>query len=602
MAGTMTPRPLGPFPGGVLDRANAALAPAVAGTMKRARGVRYRGKGQLVARGGSRVLLTLKDDGGTPATVTSVVGVWQFADRALAVAHSTATSKVYVYVLASTLDSWYNAAGALQSNAAPEPVGVLWTPVTTAPDVTATEGLGVAYFAHTEAASSATLSFKGRSLTLPGTLADQTSDLNGDASAEDLYPVGCVAFQQHLWIWGVGSGTTAADHYRPELARYSQPNFTFPFLAPDSITLGDRVRSEREKIVGGYVAGDALYLGSPAALTRVTGYGRTSWFKKPLDKSFGFAGPKAMTARGSTLYYWSYGAGPMRCQQGGEPEQLSLEIEGAVAAAINPEKVVASYDEGTDLVMFTYDAGAGVRTLACYDGKRQVWLGPDDDVGLVIRFANSVSPVRSSTSTVSTAPAGAPTVAVTSGVGATAATASWTTGDPTAQTQVEYRRQGDTTWTIVPGLIAAGVSSYQITGLTANVAYEWRAAHYKGGSYSAYLGPAAGTQFETDSATLLPPTNLALSIVGNFEGYSTIRATWTNSGEAGVSTSVEHRLGSGTFEADGNPPSPTASLEFNVSETGTYGVRVSHNKPGYNDSDATAEVTIDVTVDDEAVS
>jgi hypothetical protein len=250
MAGPLTRRPFGPFPGGVIDRADASLPSATVGTLKRARGVTYSGAGRISARGATRVLLTLKDDAGTPATVTSVLGVWQFADRALAVAHSSVTNKVYVYVLASTLDGWYNAAGALQSTLLPQPAAVLWTSVTTAPDVTATEGLGVAYFAHTEGASSAALTFPMKSLTLPSTVATMTSDLDVSGAAEDLYALGCIAFQQHLWIWGVGSGTTPANHYRPELARFSQPSFVTPFLPSDSITLGDRVRSEREKIIG----------------------------------------------------------------------------------------------------------------------------------------------------------------------------------------------------------------------------------------------------------------------------------------------------------------------------------------------------------------
>jgi hypothetical protein len=599
MAGRLTPRPLGPFPGGVLDRANAVLSAVTAGKLKRARGVVYSGGGRLAARNGDRVLLTLKDDQGTPATVTAVLGVWQFADRALAVAHSTVTNKVYIYVLAATMDGWYNAVGALQATTSPQPVGALWTSVTTVPDVTVTEGLGVAYIAHTDGASSAALSFAMKSLTLPGTIATVTSDLDSSAGAEDLYALGCIAFQQHLWIWGVGSGTTPANHYRPELARFCQPNFTLPFSPADSITLGDRVRSDREKIVGGAVAGGALYLGSAAALTRVTGYGRTSWFKEPLDKSFGFPGPKCMTVRKDTLYWWS-SRGPMRCDPGSRPEPLWLAIEGAVATVINVSKVVASYDEGNDIVLFAYDGGSGVRTLAMYDCTREVWLGPDDDLGLAIRNAGSVAPVYSSSATTVTAPSAAPTSAVTSGVGSTAVTASWTTGDASAQTQVEYRRQGDTTWTIA-ALVAAGVASYQITSLTAAVAYEWRAAHYKGGSYSSYLGPSASTQFTTSAVStgLLPPSNLSLSVVANNPGSSTIRATWTNSGESGVSTNVETRDAThgGLFASEGSVSAPTSSLEFDVFVSGTYEAQANHTKPSYADSDYTAVASIAVTVD-----
>jgi hypothetical protein len=674
MAGPLTRRPLGPFSRGVIDRADASLGSAVAGVLKRARGVLYSGAGQLSARSGSRVVLTLQDDQGSPATVTSVIGVWQFADRALAMAHSTVTNKIYLYVLSSTLDGWYNSAGVLQATASPQPIASVWQSTATAPDVFLAEGLGVAYIAHAAAADKTSLAFSMRqydpnavatsitSITRVGATATVTtaaahklatgdkvtiagavqpeyngtysvtvtgdttytytvsgtpatpatgtitqlayitnvvSDLDVSGTAEPLYALGCIAFQQHLWIWGVGSGSTAANHFRPELARFSGPSFSLPFASSDSLTVGNRVRSDREKIVGAAVAGSALFLGSPFGLTRVTGYGRSSWFKQPLDNSFGFPGPKCMTTRKETLYYWS-SRGPMRCTEGGSPEPLWTAIEAAVASIINPQKIVAAYDESGDVVIFSYDSGAGVRTIAIYDCTREVWLGPDDDIGLVVRAAGSVSPVYASTAATVTGPDAAPSAASTTSVGASVATANWTLGDVTAQTQVEYRRQGDTAW-IVAGLVAASVTSYQITGLTAGVAYEWRAAHFEGGTYSSYLGPSVATQFTTSlvSSGLLPPTNLSLSVVSNNPGYSTIRATWTNSGESGVSTDVETRdaTHAGIFSSTTGADAPTSSAEFDVYVSGNYEARAKHTKPAYADSDYTATANVDVNVD-----
>jgi hypothetical protein len=116
-------------------------------------------------------------------------------------------------------------------------------------------------------------------LRFPARSATLSSDLDSSGGAEDLYALGTIAFQQHLWIIGVGRGAAAANHYRPELARYSNPSSAV-FSPADSLTLGNRVRSEREKIIAGIVAGDSLFLGSPFALTRITGFGRTSWYKK----------------------------------------------------------------------------------------------------------------------------------------------------------------------------------------------------------------------------------------------------------------------------------------------------------------------------------
>lgn len=678
MGGRLQSRPLGPFPRGVVDRANAAEPQVTAGTARRLRGLSFSGGNRLSVRSGSRVQLTFYDDAGSPALVTSVVYVGQFADKALAIAHSTATNKVYLYVLAPDLSGWYNAAGVLQANANPQPIAAIWSSTATSPDVMVTEGLGVAYIAHTAAADASSLAFPTRSydpnaaatsitgitrvgavatvttavdhklltgdtVTIAGAgqaeynvtavvtvtsstqytfavagapatpatgtitqiayLTNLTSDLDGNGSAETLYALGCIAFQQHLWVFGVGTGTTPATHFRPELARFGLPSFGFPMSGADSITLGNRVRSNRERIVGAIVAGDALFLGSPFGLTRVTGFGRTSWYKKPLDSSFGFPGPKCMTVRDKTVYYWS-ARGPMRCTENGQPEPMWPSIEEAVASVINPQKVVAAYNEADDCILFLYDSGAGVRTLAIYDAANSVWLGPDDDAGLTIRAAGSVTPVIASTAATVTGPDGPPTTPITSGVGNTVATATWALGDVTAQTSIEIRRQNDTAWTSL--LVPAGVTSYQFTGLTPNVGYEWRAAHFEGGTYSAYLGPSAPTQFTTlatgeggGSGSLNPPSGLALSVIANDPGVSTIRATWVNSGESGVSTTVEMEdvTHGGGFAAEGSVDSPAASALLSATVSSTYGVRVKHTKPGYTDSDYTVEVTIAVTVD-----
>jgi hypothetical protein len=47
---------------------------------------------------------------------------------------------------------------------------------------------------------------------------------------------------------------------------------------------------------------------------------------------------------------------------------------------------------------------------------------------------------------------------------------------------------------------------------------------------------------------------------------------------------------------------PTSSLEWDVFEAGTYTVHAEHTKPGYTDSDPTADATITVTIDGEDVT
>lgn len=195
-------------------------------------------------------------------------------------------------------------------------------------------------------------------------------------------------------------------------------------------------------------------------------------------------------------------------------------------------------------------------------------------------------------------PSAAPTSPVTASVGATSAVASWTAGDATAMTRVEYRRQVDTTWTVASTGLAAGVSTYTFTGLTSGVAYEWRVAHLKNGSLSSYLGPSASTQFTT-SSTLLPPTGLALS---SLNSTGTIGIVWTNGGDSGASTEVYVAGPSATAP---NPAlyvldstaSPGVSSTTTVGDTtGTWWVKIRAVQSGVTASSYDGPVSIAITV------
>jgi hypothetical protein len=581
----------GPFTG-LADTANPSLG--LQGKLRAAVGMRYSGVGRLSARAGTRTVLTFKDDAGSPASVTTVVACVPFADGALAVAHSTATNKVYLYRLnfvsgSATLNAWTDAAGVVQTTLTPQPIGVLWTAMAAAPDVTIAEGLGVGYIAHAAGLDGSTLVARTRTFTdATRAVADLTSDLDSDTVLEPLYFRGVISFQQHLWGWSFGSGTTAANGFRPEMIRFSQPIFdatgAFGLFkgGTDSFTVGNRVRSQREQIVGAGIAGEELYVGAPFMLTRFTGSGRSSWYKKLIDPEHGFAGPKCMVTAGDTLYFWATGKGPMRTRRGSTPEPLWDRVYAAALAAVNPQKVVAAYDPGTDIVSWTYDAGAGVRAWIGYDIERDEFCVVGDDWGQVIFAAAAVSAVYASSAAATIGPTGAPTSAVTSGVGTSTATASWTAGDVLATSRLEIRQQGTSPWTVVSASLSAGVTTSPITGLTVGVAYEWRVAHQKDGITSSYLGPTAPTQFTTTTAALNPPTGLAVAA-----GARTMAVSWTNSGESDVNTEVAVAGPSVDVPDDGAysvwatalPGASSAHLS-GFTSLGTYWVRVRHTRSG----------------------
>lgn len=569
---TLDTLPFLPLVKGVWDSGNPSVG--LTGAVRAMKGFNIIGANKLTTRGGNAVSLTLKDDAGTPADVTSVCGVWQYLDKAVAVGHSTVTDKAYLYLLSADLTDWYDGtAGSLQGTTSPEPAVVIWSSISTAPDVFVSEGLGFLYIAHSQGIDSSALNFPTKQWdgTYPVALTNlKGSGTGGTAGTDDIYANGCIAYQDHLWIWGYGSGNTVADAYRPELARFSQPDFA-ALQSSDSLTLGNRVRSDREKIISGGLAGNALILQGTYITSRVTGYGRLSWFREIVDESSGIVGPKAGVSDDTYWYYWS-AQGPLRIASEGKPEPLYEPLMGLVSQVVNPEKIVAARDVPNNLVVFHVDTGSGIRTRVAYHVLRNIWITTTDDVGLVIKSAGEVAPVVSSIATGVAAPSGPPTTPSTTAVGATTATANWAAGDTAASTQVEYRVQGTSTWTVAT-TVAPGVTSYAFSGLTLGVSYEWRAAHVRGGQYSAYLGPSADTQFTTVT-TLQPPTNLAANCIlsGN------ITASWMNSGESGVSTEIY--VDSSLVQT----ANPGESNKTFAATNGSHDVTIRHVKSGCNPS------------------
>lgn len=561
-------RRFGPFTKGVVDAANPMVD--LTGALRYGRNAVMDGVGRLLARPGTAVAMTFKDDQGSPANVTSIVAITAFGDGALVVGHSTVTDKFYLYRVTSDFTAWYNSGGALQSNTNAQPAAVLWSSATDSAKVFVAEGLGKAYIAHNVAGTS----FQSKVYSVAGGLADLQADLRG-SGLENTYFRGFVAFQQHLWGWGYGS-QAASDNDRPELLRFGLPNFATSgggyFLQTDSFTVGHRVRSVREGIVGAVVAGAALYVGTKTSIWPITGFGRNSWDKsRPLDDAYGFAGPLAAVSANQRLYYWS-DRGPLRVEGLARPEPLWDAVTIAAAGIVSPADIVAVFDPDRDQAIFLYrNATTGrVSALAAFDIRRDAWLGPDGDIGLGIACAALVTPVSV------VGPTAPPNTPSTTDVGSSVATGHLVAGDtsPGTKTIWEIKLQADSVWTVAAETEATTLQ-YQFTGLTFASAYEWRAKHQKNGQDSAYLGPAAGTQFTT-SNQLNPPS--ACSMSGQ-PSPCRIYVNWHNSGEAGVSTEV--------YFGETNPPTtlratvgPGVASWNTAIEAGTYYARVRHVKTG----------------------
>lgn len=577
----LTVRSFGPFLG-VQDGRNTALD--AAGILRHARQAVLSGFNRLRARNGTEVAITLMDDAGTPAACTSVCYVGQFTDYVLAIGHSTATDKAYVYLLAPDLSGWYSAAGALTTAATATPLGVLWTSIPEAPVVTVAELLGTAYIAHNAACDAAAFYYETRTLELVATtwtLANLTGDGN------PCYFLGVAAFQGHLLGWGFDFGTVAATSYRPELLRFGAPDGgAIDGTGSASFTVGHRVRSARERINNITVAADVAYMGTPFSLWPLIGYGRDSWDKsQPVDDSFGITGPLAACSANGVLYYWS-SRGPARCVQRNKPDPLWDAIPETVAAIIDPQKVVVAFDADVDQVLFFHRAGAltGNQLICAYDIRREKFVTADTDIGIPVACAQLVSPVLAASSSGATPPAGPPTNAVTSEIFQGSVKAAWTNGDTSIQvtTIVEYRLQaGPGAW-VQAGIVGPGVSELTFDGLSPSTAYEWRVYHRRFGFDSAALGPSAPTQFTT-TTTCRAPSGLSLTSVD----ATRATAEWTNSIESGVSTRIEVSTFPVTTWSDYAVAGPgVSSYSINIYSGVGESVRITHTKSGLTASSA----------------
>lgn len=588
----------GPFSTLVVDAANPLLN--LQGALVRARNVYVEGANRVRLRSGSAAAMTFVDDAGTPADVTSIRAVVPFQDRAIVVAHSTLTSKAYVYVVKADFTGWYDSTDTLTTGTTASPTGTLWSAITTAPDVDVAEGLGVAYIAHKEAADDASLNWPTKTLTLSGgtwTVATLESDLNGDSTAEDLYFSGVVSFQQHLWGYGFGAGTSAADGFRPELARFSQAVFDATdglFQPSDSLTLGDKVRSLRERIIAHGLSGNALFLFSPGSCVRVTGYGRDTWQRDILDKSYGIVGHKAGVTAGNAFYWWS-NRGPMRAGDAGPAEPLWDAIAGAALNALGggaPSSIVAGYDRDRDQVVWYYqaDEAEGLCRFAAFDVRRNVWLGPDSSIGVDVGCAGSVEPVYT-VSSPPAPPAAPPVLAAATAISTTAFTINWANGDPMASTLVKFRQHGAANY---GGEIevAAGATSYTVSGLSLGTGYDVSIRHKRNGQFS-----TADEDTDPYATTLVtlncqPPTDVAFSSLGPPSGPDDYTGTvsWTihEPGAyhevwlAGPSASAP-AVGAYSFYAQRSPGYTSVNIGP-VSTTGTYWAKVRATKSGYVES------------------
>ncbi len=474
-------------PRSVIEAANPGLIDK--GVVRRATNAVLDGLGRMRVRGGTRAAVTLSDENGDP--VDTVCAVAPFRDGALAVGWSSATQKCYLYAL----DASVTTATRIVPGTG---LDYLWSGVAAAPVVWIAEGLDCAYIAHGEAADADTLAFASRVWDPKNdTLWFLNADLDGDTAREATYFAGFVSFHSHLVGWGFDGGVTPATGYRPEYLRIGAPNFGtdvntggFGENGQAAFSVGNRVRSARERILGACVAGDVCYVAGAYTLHALTGYGRDSWEVTTLDDSLGVVSSRAMCSVGGVLYYWSP-RGPARVGGLSTPEPLWDALPDTVATVANPQRVVTTYDAANDQVLFVYagPASAGEnRAVAAFDCRRDVWVGPDSLLGTEVFCLGTVTPVLAP-SVSSPGPLGPPTSPGVVEAGADFLTVSLTPGDTQPGTETIWEVHHQPSGLFVTGTrTASTVTQFTFTGLPAASNLYWTAYHLRNGLPGASLG------------------------------------------------------------------------------------------------------------------
>lgn len=175
------------------------------------------------------------------------------------------------------------------------------------------------------------------------------------------------------------------------------------------------------------------------------------------------------------------------------------------------------------------------------------------------------------------APAGVPGSLVATPT-STSATLAWdnSTGDPTAQTSVEYRIQGTSTFTVA-GPTATNATSWSITGLTATTTYEWRLRYVKNGQFGSYTATQTFTTLAPSAVGM--PSDVTGAITSTYtyglKSYAVASLSWTAGEYAPGSTTQVFEATSNSFAA------ASVAASMSVRTVGTSLTKLQSTTPYY---------------------
>jgi hypothetical protein len=550
--------PVGGSPQGVLDQCVNLISNQV---------------GRLVVRGGSRAALTLVDDAGTPANVTSVLGVWNYSQTgALAIAHSTATSKHYAYRLTPDLAYTTGAVGTSRHS-----LGTAWATATPGRPVVSElwEKLYVA---------DGTLDYAGRrglvSIDSAGTVTAQTYDLDGSGSGlATIKAYTCAAYNGVLFTAGYD---TEASGDEPAMLRHSLLG-----TAPDASGGFDKdawnIIGARGQAITAMVPGRSILLVAKAnELYRLSGYGRAlpgwQYTVEQVDNTLGFgcSNPYAL-CHAEGFWYGVGESGPFRTD-GADVQSLVGPRRRSWRQVTNLRTAWVAFHPERRVVKFAFnqtpvDTGRSSTfpfVIWNYDIDRGVWTG-DEKYSADLAYAQPIYSLTAS-STVSGSSGNAPTSLPTTlrwidstfggnieseltvsvdledgtdeieqdeqGESTSSIHLQWVNGDSTAITEVWART--DTSGSTLILSVAAGATDAWVNLRLPATRYWVKVRHRKNGQYSAFTSEINGyTKALTPAlaAEAISPTEVGLTVrgvaaIGNVTYYRRVTGSTTSTAVA----------------------------------------------------------------------
>lgn len=468
--------------------------------------------GRFETRGGSRLILTLHDDQGSPAELSHVLGLFaKHLSGAVAIGWADATDKHYAYALTSDL-----AVAGANEGASRTAFPATWTRNSAARPVIARlfERLYVCD-AQPAYASRNTLVVID-AVVPPGITEPTFAFVAGGNAAAALRPYCLEEYNNVLFIAGYGNEeTNEGDH--PETVRHS-----FLGKRPDAADGFDKdaynvIGAQGERVTAMKKGRGLLLMAKPTELYRLSGFGRAypgwQYQVEPIFNTDGFGVSNALALEHAEGWWYGVGKqGPFRTD-GFQVQSLVGPRQRFWSTVNNLEFAWVRYNPSRRLVLFGvhFSGSPGSKptypyTIWAWDIDRSVWTA--DQVYLRSAAAGD-SLDMTIIATVSTetllGPGAPPTAPVTSAVQSYGWRAGWTNGDLASGTQTEYWEKAGVTgeWFLKALVPVNGADDFfDVIGRLSHSTYVWRARHVRNGQFSAYTA-------EVTVKTLIAPPVVA---------------------------------------------------------------------------------------------